>query len=104
VARSSNAKVVAAFRTHLFGTGLSERVVGRDAAAVEELARRLLDRSPPRSLRDLDPDALRDFLSQGGHDRTVVTGLKRFLRFLRDTERMDFDQAGEALDVLAGPR
>lgn len=102
VVRSSNAKVVAAFRTHLFGTGLSERVVGRDTAAIEQLAQQLLDRSPPRSLRELDADAIRWFLSQGGHDGTASTGLKRFLRFLRDTERLDFDQATDALDVLAG--
>jgi hypothetical protein len=100
--RSSNAKVVAAFRTHLFGTGLSERVVGRDTAAVEGLARHLLDRSPPRSLRELDAGAVREFLVRGGPDRTNPTGLKRFVRFLRDTGRMGDGGAAAALDVLAG--
>lgn len=102
VARSSNAKVVAAFRTHLFGSGLSERVVGRDTATVEELAQQLLGQEPPRSLRELDADAIRWFLTQHGHDKTVLTGLKRFVRFLRDTDRLDFNQATNALDVLSG--
>lgn len=102
VVQSSNGKVMAAFRAHLFGSGLSERVVGRDAATVEQLAQRLLDRSPPASLRELDADAIRWFLSQGGHDRNMFTGLKRFVRFLRDTERMDFDQATDALELLSG--
>lgn len=102
VVRSSNAKVVAAFRTHMFGSGLSERVVGRDAATVEQLAHQLLDRSPHASLRELDADAIREYLLQAEPDRTTLTGLKRFVRFLRDTDRLDFDQATNALDVLAG--
>jgi hypothetical protein len=99
--RASNTKVVAAFRTHLFGTGLSERVVGRDTAALEELAQHLLGRSKPLSLRECDAAALREFIAQTTPDKTRLTGVKRFVRFLRDTGRMDFTKATTALKVLA---
>jgi len=67
-----------------------------------EHAVRLLGQGPPASLRELDADAIRWFLSQAQPDRTALTGLKRFLRFLWDTDRMDFQQAGDALELLAG--
>ena len=73
------------------------QVVGRDTATVEELAQRLLERNPPTSLRELDANTIRWFISQRGPDRTALTGLKRFVRFLRDTDRLDFQQATNAL-------
>jgi hypothetical protein len=102
--RASNARVAAAFRMHLFASGLSERVVGRDAATVEELAGFLLDRSAPGSLRELDPGALRAFVTSPGSDRSQLTGLKRFVRFLRDTGRLDPGAAASASAVLGGSK
>jgi hypothetical protein len=34
----------------------------------------------------------------------MLTGLKRFVRFLRDTRRMDDHTAEDALEVLRDPR
>jgi hypothetical protein len=100
--RATGARVVAALRRELFAAGLSERVVGRDAAAVEGLDAYLLCRSPPRSLRQLDAAAVRGYVSAARPDRAAATGLKRLVRFLRDTGRLAPGPAGAALDVLAG--
>src|SRR5579884_85210 len=51
-AREVDARVLQAFRKYLFRTGLSPRVVERDAAAVAAFADWLAARPEPRSLRD----------------------------------------------------
>ena len=110
-ARSSNAKVLDAFRTHLFRSGLSPKVVERDLANVLVFADEyLLDRPEPLSLRQFGSDEVKGYILQvqsaagltEGRRRETLTSLKRFLRFLRDTERMDYWAAEDALDVLKG--
>jgi hypothetical protein len=110
-ARSSNAKVLDAFRTHLFRSGLSPKVVERDLAYVLVFADKyLLDRPEPLSLRQFGSEEVQGYRSHiqsaasltEGRRRETLTSLKRFLRFLRDTERMDYWAAEDALDVLKG--
>jgi hypothetical protein len=110
-ARATNAKVLDAFRTHLFRAGLSPKVVERDLGNVGELAESyLLRQEEPRSLREIDSDEVEGYLARlsgpdgpsEGKRKQALTSLKRFLRFLRDTERMDYDAAEAALGALKG--
>lgn len=112
-AHSSNAKVLDAFRAHLFDAGLSPKVVERDLTHVAAFAEGYLrDRPEPRSLREFGPDDLSGYVTQvraaaavkDSQRRATLTGLKRFVRFLRDTERMDHHTAEDALEVLKNPR
>lgn len=112
-AHSSNAKVLDAFRAHLFGSGLSPKVVERDLAHVAAFAQGYLgDRPEPRSLREFGPDDLSGYVPQvqvaasvkDSQRRAMLTSLKRFVRFLRDTERMNYPIAEDALEVLKNPR
>lgn len=112
-ARSSNAKVLDAFRAHLFGSGLSPKVVERDLTHVTTFAEGYLrDRPEPRSLREFGPHDLSGYVTQvqvvasvkDSQRRALLTSLKRFVRFLRDTERMNYHTAEGALEVLKNPR
>jgi hypothetical protein len=106
-AHEVDARVLEAFRKHLFRTGLSVRVVERDVATLTAFAEHLAALSEPRSLRDFGTGATEDYvgaLRVAGRPEAkagqVKTGLTRFLRFLRDTGRMDDDTASAALDLL----
>jgi hypothetical protein len=106
-ARSTEARVLDAFRKHLLRSGLSPKVAERDAAGIAAFAEGcLLKRTHPRSLRDFGPDDVRDFAAHleaaGERPKEALLGRKRFLRFLRDTGRMDYRAAEKALGVLKG--
>jgi hypothetical protein len=110
-ARATNAKVLDAFRTHLYRSGLSPKVVERDVANASELAEGyLLTLEEPHSLREFSGKQVKGYLDRlsapGGPPaakrKQALTSLKRFLRFLRDTERMEYDAAERALEVLKG--
>jgi hypothetical protein len=109
--RSTNTRVLEAFRTHLFRSGLSPKVVERDLANVAAFAEEyLLARPEPLSLREFSSDNVSGYVAQvrasaaltEARRRETLTSLKRFLRFLRDTDRMDYDAAEYALDVIKG--
>src|SRR5262249_7876534 len=104
-------KVLEAFRTHLFRSGLSPKVVERDLANVAAFAEGyLLGRPGAGSLREFDSGDVSGYPSQLHATGTLkeaprqeaLTTLKRFVRCLRDTERMDYDAAEYTLDVLKG--
>jgi hypothetical protein len=104
-AQSTEAKVLDAFRKHLLRSGLSLKVAERDAASVAAFAeRRLLQQTHPRSLRDFGPNEVRGFVAHlkatGEQRKETLLGLKRFLRFLRDTGRMDYRDAEKCLGAL----
>jgi hypothetical protein len=110
-ARTTNARVLEAFKAHLYASGLSSKVAERDLGNVGELAEKyLLDRPEPRSLRVFGAKEVTSYLARlsgaGGpaaaKGRQAVTSLKRFVRFLRDTQRIDYDAAQEALEALKG--
>lgn len=108
-AQEVDARVLQAFRKHLFRTGLSPRVVERDAASVAAFADWLATRSEPRSLRDFGTREVGGYLAsvrsegrkEAEHKQGRI-GLTRFLRFLRDTGRMDYHAAGDVLELLKG--
>ena len=106
-AGSTDARVLDAFRKHLLRSGLSPKVAERGAAGVAAFAEEYLLQGPhPRSLRDFGPADVRGFVTHveaaGERRKETLLGLKRFLRFLRDTGRMDYHAAEKALGVLKG--
>jgi len=103
--------VLDACRTYLFQSGLSPKVVERDVTNVAAFAEQyLLVQPEPRSLCQIHDAEVRGYVSQvqtkstlsDARRRETLTSRKRFLRFLRDTERMDFHAAEDALDILKG--
>jgi hypothetical protein len=108
-AHEVDARVLEAFRKHLFRTGLSPRVVERDVATGAAFAEWLAARPQPRSLRDFRTREVRDYLASPGPEGRAAagrgpgrTGLARLLRFLRDTDRTDYDAARAGLGLLKG--
>jgi hypothetical protein len=104
-----NARVLEEFRKHLFRSGLSPRVVERDEAAVAAFAGDFLaGLAEPRSLRDLGTEEVEGYLEYLRSDgleaqrKQIKTSLTRFFRFLRDTGRMDYDAANDALHLFKG--
>jgi hypothetical protein len=105
-----NDRVLEAFRKQLYRSGLSPKVVERDAASVAAFADHCLTALPtPCSLRDFRATEVKDYLDslpsarqKASQRQHSVTGLTRFLRFLRDTERMEYRQADAVLKVLRG--
>ena len=79
---------------------------GNQVLSTDSLISALWDDSPPETAAT----ALQGYVSQLRGTGTVkearrkeaLTSLKRFVRFLRDTERMDYDAADYALEVLKG--
>jgi hypothetical protein len=108
-ARATDARVLEAFRKHLYKSGLGPKVTERDVATVSAFAELFLDNMPkPRSLRTFGKNEVTRYLSWLHADTTrtesqrrqVITGLKRFIKFLRDTERMNYDAAEDILETL----
>jgi hypothetical protein len=90
-----------AFRKHLYKSGLSPSIVERDVSAVDTLFRKhLINKPEVHSLRKVELKEVSDYLSclpEEGR-RTVITGLKRFFRFLFETGRMEW--ADDIIDIL----
>ena len=98
-----NAKVLHEFRTHLYRTGLSDKIVERDLVAIEAFANLYLaNLSEPRSLRDVESADLTTYLT--GAPTALITGFKRFIKFMSETGRMDWGEADNILRWLRGPK
>ncbi len=107
---ATDKRVLDAFRAHLYGSGLSTKVAERDLANVNAFAEDYLLMLPePRSLRDFGAAEVEGFLSlpddgSPSERRPMATSLRRFLRFLRDSGRMEYDAAEDALEILKEKR
>ena len=108
-ARDISAKVLDAFRKHLFRSGLSPKVVERDVDYTAAFANEYLAGQPePRSLRLFGSAEIGAYLAKLQHDsssagsqrRPILMSLTRFIRFLRDTERLDYGEAEAILEML----
>ncbi len=108
-AQATDTKVLDAFRKHLYQSGLSPQIVERDVASVAAFATSYLANQPaPHSLREIQLEEVEDYLSsmlgRGPKAETArrqtITAFKRFFRFLRDTERMDYMDAEDTLRAL----
>lgn len=97
---ATNKKVLGDFEKQLLRTGSSLKIVERDMAIVQQLAQVKLDSQVEQgSLRDLTEDDFSAFLNnlpaESHHNARI--GLKRFVHFMRDTGRLDWDEAEEIL-------
>lgn len=93
-----NRNVLEAFRRELRKGGLSDPTVERHVGVIADLAQTvLLAHDPSRGLLELTGADLERYLQQAS-DPAVLTSLKRFVRFLLTTGRLD-QEAGEALQA-----
>lgn len=97
---SSNKKVLAAFQKALSKSGLSPKMVQQHTDQLTEFTNSfLLKKSSPSLLLDVTPQDLETY--QGRRKGTVnLVSFKRFIWFLRDTGRMDWDEAEDWLTFL----
>ena len=98
-----NQKILTAFRKDLLATGLSLKMVDEHTGNIA----RFVDvywstPGQPRSLLELDTDGLQQYLRRQGRSVNWVS-FRRLVRFLRDTNRIDWDQA-EAMQRLLKQR
>ncbi len=94
-----NRKVLTAFRRELRKGGLSEHMVDVHAATIEDFAHGIvLEADPPRGILDLTEADLLSYLKEHP-GKQPLTSFKRFIRFLLNTGRIDYE-LGENLRAL----
>jgi hypothetical protein len=94
-----NARVLAAFRRQLGRAGLTPTTAEAHCATIYDFAQTiLLSQTPARGLLDLRPTDLSAYL-RTRRDTDALISLRRFVRFLVRTERLD-DERAEALRTL----
>jgi hypothetical protein len=102
-AETINKKVLANFEKHLYKSGVSPKVVERDVATIIDFATYLLEvPNQPHSLYEIEETDLLVYHTNlpGTTQKTAVTGFKRFFKFMRDTERMDWAEVDNYLSLL----
>jgi len=78
---------------------LSDKIVGRDMVAIEAFANTYLANLPEsHSLRDIELSDLTTYLVDAS--TTMITGFKRFSKFMAETGRMDWGEADNSLRWL----
>lgn len=94
-----NAKLLQAFGKHLTKAGLSLKMVEQHVSMIGAFAQAvLLSQDPPRGLLEMTPADLQAYLHSA---RTPpATSFKRFVRFLTETGRMEYEQAQALRQVL----
>jgi hypothetical protein len=94
-----NRKVFTAFRRELRKAGLSPQTVETHVATIADFAYTiLLDADPPRAVLDLTFADIQSYLSEKS-GKQPLTSFKRFVRFLLNTGRIDYE-TGENLHEL----
>ena len=91
-----NIRLLKAFRTNLAGQGLSEKVIGQNLETAQTLAAQLIMEPAPRALLQLDLKTAQAFLET---TPKAATELKRFARFLYDTNRGDAERVAELQEL-----
>jgi hypothetical protein len=91
-----NKKILEAFRKHLAQRGLSLKMSEQHTSTIQAFASTiLLNQIPPQGVLSLTSDEVRTYL-QAAREKTALTSFKRFVRFLEETDRLEYEQA-EAL-------
>jgi hypothetical protein len=97
--QSRNNKILLAFQKELGQSGLSPKMMGQHRDTMATFAQvYLLAEDPPRGLLDLTIDDVNTYLDSTKEASPV--SFKRFVQFLRNTERMDYEQAAAFLKAL----
>ena len=95
-----NAKILQAFRRDMTRRGLSHAMTEQHSSNIDAFARDfLLIQDPPRGLLELTPADMQKYLQEEG-TKTIVTSFKRFIRFLEDTARLDYEQTKSLQELL----
>jgi hypothetical protein len=98
-----NQKILTAFRRDLLAGGLSLKMVEEHTGNITRFVDAYWSTPRrPRSLLEIDADGLQQYLRRKGRNVNLVS-FRRFVRFLRDTNRIDWDQA-EAMQRLLKQR
>ncbi len=98
--QAKNRKILTAFQKALGQAGLSPKMMEEHAANIAAFAQDfLLVQTPPGLLLDIDHAQVKAYLKSAPGNVNVVS-FKRFVRFLRDTDRMDYEQADDLLELL----
>ena len=93
-------KLLTAFRKDLAKRGLSLKMVEQHSGNIGTFGRDyLLPEEPPRGLLDITTRDVQTYLREAG-DKTLATSFKRFVRFLADTGRIDYEAAESLREVL----
>ncbi len=95
-----NAKILGAFRKDMARTGLSQKMIEQHAGTIDTFAQTyLLAQEPPRGLLDTRIEDVKAYFHSVGNKINTVS-FKRFVRFLAETGRMDYEQAEPLRDFL----
>ncbi len=98
--RSSNKMVLTAFQKALGASGLSPNMIQQHTNNIADFASKFLsNKTPPSMLLDLSQKDIETYRKLRNDDINLVS-FKRFIRFLRETGRMDWDEAEQLLDFL----
>jgi hypothetical protein len=98
--RARNKKVLTAFQKGLGYVGLSPKMMEEHTGNIAEFAEKiLLAKNPPAGLLLMTAADIQSYLELKPSKPNVVS-MKRFLQFLRDTGRMDYEEAERMLKFL----
>lgn len=100
--QKTNKSVLRYFKKYLKDDGKSEKITNRDSETAQAFATYLSEDVGTRvSLREITKDHLLGYIStREDLDKATMIGLRRFLEFLANTDRMDWDLAEELLFIL----
>ncbi len=97
--QEKNKKLLVAFQKELGKSGLSPKMMEEHTAAIAAFADFLLTQTPPAYLLDTDRAQVKAYIGSTSGKANLIS-FKRFARFLRDTDRMDYGEAEDLLDFL----
>ena len=94
---AKNKKLTMIFQKHLGQSGLSPKMMQEHTQAIAVFGEEfLLQQVPPRLLLDTSLPDIKAYISATPGKVNMVS-FKRFIQFLRDTDRIDYEQAEETL-------
>lgn len=97
-----NGKLLAAFQKHITRANTSLKTLEAHRATLERFGEEyLLHQRPPRGLIETTAEDLSRYLSTTS-GKVNLTSFKHFVRFLRDTERVAWEEAEAMLSELKG--
>jgi hypothetical protein len=98
--QESHKKVLKAFQKNLGQAGLSPQKIEVHTQNIEHFAYHFLsENNPSQYLMDINFVDIDDYI-RAQEKKVDMVSFKRFLRFLRDTDRMDYGKALDLLDTL----
>jgi hypothetical protein len=99
-AQASNKKVLAAFQKALGASGLSLKMIQEHTATVTDFTHNYLENNtPPQTLLTLTAQDLAAY-RDAGKGKINTVSFKRLITFLRDSDRLEWDEADSLLDFI----